>query len=56
MTEKYEYCSTVSRTFVQDSRIGIVPAVLSLLSLDDSSCTFDVFGLILQNNSKFGQQ
>ena len=42
--------------FVQDSRIGIVPAVLSLLSLDDSSCTFDVFGLILQNNSKFGQQ
>ena len=37
-------------------RIGIIPALPSLLSLDHSSCTFDVIASILQDTSKFGQQ
>ena len=38
------------------SFLDLDPGVLSLLSLDDSSCTFDVIGSISQNTSKFGQQ
>ena len=54
MTEKYEYCSTVPRTFVQDS--GVVAGMcISSALVTSSFCEFySLVSIIFMSNRKRG--